>query len=301
MCRAAIGAVVLLSSGMAYYAPGSLQYIADWGDVDSEKRLAYGRMRPGGFIHCLEGRRLRTVERDYAMRARLTLLTTENELALFRSFAPDIPAACCGNGVDGNTFDPGADFAIPDDLHCRRFLVFVGMLDYYPNVDGICRFATEVFPVLRRRNPNIELFVVGRSPTREVQRLGVRDGIIVTGAVDDVRPYLARAQAVVVPLRIARGVQNKVLEALAMGKPVLASEEACATFHPVLPRGVVRCRSTEEYAAAVEALPPRSTPDPSIAASARTRFDWAVSLRPLIDALHAIAQERSDAGPSGRA
>jgi glycosyltransferase involved in cell wall biosynthesis len=175
------------------------------------------------------------------------------------------------------------------------------MLDYYPNVDGICRFATEVFPVLRRRNPNIELFVVGRNPTREVQRLAGRDGIIVIGAVDDVRPYLARAQAVVVPLRIARGVQNKVLEALAMGKPVLASEQACATFHPALPHGVVCCRSTEEYAAVVEALPARSTPDPSIAASARTRFDWAASLRPLIDALHAIAQERSDAGPSGPA
>ena len=290
--RAPIGAVVLLSSGMAYYAPTSLPYIADWGDVDSEKRLAYGRMRFGGLIHRLEGQRLRVVERDYAMRARMTFLTTDNELALFRSFAPDVPAACCGNGVDGTNFDPGASFAIPDGLRRRRFIVFVGMCDYYPNADGICRFAAEVFPTLRSRHPDIELFVVGRNPTGEVQSLAERDGVTVTGAVDDVRPYLAAAQGVVVPLRIARGVQNKVLEALAMGKSVLASKEVANTFHPDLPRGLICCRSAEEYAAAVDALPPGSAPDPSIVAAARARFDWAASLRPLIDALNAIAKER---------
>ncbi|MEO8716104.1 MAG: hypothetical protein ABI369_13925, partial [Acetobacteraceae bacterium] len=94
-----IGAVVLLSSGMASYAPETTPFLADWGDVDSEKRLQYAKVRANGIAHRLEGMRLRRVERDVASRARRTFLATENELGLFRSFAPGVPAGCAGNGV----------------------------------------------------------------------------------------------------------------------------------------------------------------------------------------------------------
>lgn len=295
--RFSIGAVILLSSAMAAYATDAVPFIADWGDVDSEKRLQYARLRFPGFVQRLEGLRLRQVERSYALRARRTFFTTPNELRLFQRIAPGAGLGCAGNGVASEFFDPAADIAIPDDLGRRRFLVFVGVLSYFPNSDGVCRFAEEVFPVLRRRDPELELLLVGRHPTRRVRRLARRDGVTVTGAVPDVRPYLAAARGVVAPLRIARGVQNKVLEALAMGKPVLASEEVCQTFRPDLPHGLVCCPTPAEYGRAVAALPPHAAADRAIAQAARARFAWTRNLEPLLAELAAIAREQKALHP----
>jgi polysaccharide biosynthesis protein PslH len=287
-----IGAVVMLSSSMASYAIDAVPLIADWGDVDSEKRLQYAKMRFPGFAQRLEGLRLREVERSHALRVRRTFLTTPNELDLFERIAPNAPLGCSGNGVDTEFFDPEADLAIPGDLKRRRFLVFVGVLSYFPNSDGVCRFAEEVFPLLRRNDPELELLLVGRNPTRRVMRLAQREGVTVTGAVPDVRPYLAAARGVIAPLRIARGVQNKVLEALAMGKRVLASEEVCRTFLPDFPHGVVRCLTPAEYSRAAAALPPHSAADMTIAKAARARFSWTRNLAPLVAELAAIERER---------
>ena len=287
-----IGAAIILSPPMGPYAPQSVPFIADWGDVDSEKWFQYAQMRFLGFAHRLEARRLRKVERDYALRSRRTFFVTANELDLFRRIAPDAPVGLCGNGVDTATFDPGAAFAKPADLTSRKFVAFVGVLNYFPNSDGVCRFAETVFPELRRRDPQLELFLVGRNPARSVMQLGKMDGITVTGTVDDVRPYLAAARAVIAPLRIARGVQNKVLEALAMGKRVLASDEVCRTFMPDLPKGIVCCRSADDYVRATAALPATSEPDMAIADAARRRFTWEASLDPLIAELDQIEHER---------
>ena len=276
-----IGAVVLLSSSMATYAPAGIPFLADWGDVDSEKRFQYGRMRLGGFAHRLEGRRLRDIERECALRARRTFLTTPNELALFESIAPRARLGCAGNGIDTDRFDPAAGFSIPPDLRRRKFLVFVGMLSYFPNSDGIGWFAETVFPGLRRKDPELELLIVGRNPGASVQKLNQQEGIEVVGEVPDVRPYLAAAHGVIAPLRIARGIQNKVLEALAMGKPVLASAETCQTFAPNVPAGITCCRSPEDYARAVQRLPAAGA-DRAIIAAARARFAWADNLAPLI-------------------
>lgn len=288
IARKRIGAVVLLSSGMASYAPETIPFIADWGDVDSEKRFQYGRTRLSGPIQMAEAKRLRRVEREVAMRARRTFLTTANELDLFRRIAPEASAARAGNGVDFAWFNPDARLDVPDELRRRKFLVFVGMLSYFPNGDGITYFAEAIFPVLRRRDPELELFVVGRDPPREVRRLGRLDGITVTGEVADVRPYLAASRGVVVPLRIARGIQNKVLEALAMGKTVLASREVCRTFLPELPRGIIACGSADDYTAAAVGLPGQAGSDARIVAATRARFDWPASLAPLLQELDAI-------------
>jgi polysaccharide biosynthesis protein PslH len=188
-------------------------------------------------------------------------------------------------------FDPDAGFPVPDDPQGRKFLVFIGMLSYFPNSDGICRFAETVFPELRRNDPELELFIVGRDPPRGVVRLASQEGITVVGPVDDVRPFLAAARAVVVPLRVARGIQNKVLEALAMGKTVLASKEICDTFRPDLPTGIVSCGSVADYADAISALPPTPHPDTAIVESTRLRFDWPERLSPLVTALRDIEQE----------
>lgn len=297
--RFPIGAVVILSSSMAAYAPddapGAVPFLADWGDVDSEKRLQYAQMRFPGFVQRWEGLRLRAVERSSAQRARRAFFTTPNELELFRQIAPDAALGCSGNGIDAGFFDPAGDFAIPDELRRRKFLVFVGVLSYFPNSDGVCRFAEEVFPLLRGNDPELELLLVGRNPTRQVMRLARRDSVTVTGGVPDVRPYLAAARGVVAPLRIARGVQNKVLEALAMGKRALASDEVCRTFLPDPPPGLVCCATPADYACAVTALPPDAAADPTIARATRARFSWARNLEPLLAELAAIEREHGSA------
>lgn len=290
-----IGAVVLLSSGMASFAPTTVPFFADWGDVDSEKRFQYAKTRWNGFAQRLEAERLRRVEREVASRARHTFLVTENELGLFRRIAPGVPASVSGDGVDFGWFDPWAPLRVMDDLRRRKFLVFVGVLSYFPNSDGICHFADMVFPKLRRHDPELELFVVGRDPTRAVLRLADRPGITVTGTVPDVRPYLAAARAAVVPLRIARGIQNKVLEALAMGKSVLASDEVCETFAPDVPFGVIRCGAAEDYQSAAAAFLRGAEPDTSIVAATRARFTWSGCLAPMLDALDEIERGVSPA------
>jgi sugar transferase (PEP-CTERM/EpsH1 system associated) len=289
--RHPIKAAVVLSSAMAPYVPRGLPYLADWGDVDSEKWFQYARMRVLGFAQRLEGGRVRQVERRYAIASRRTFLTTPNELQLFQRIAPEAPVGWSGNGVDTATFDPAGDFAVPEDLRRRTYLTFVGVMDYFPNSDGACWFADHVYSELCRRDPALELYLVGRHPARNVAQLGTRDGITVTGEVADVRPYLAAARAVIAPLRIARGIQNKVLEALAMGKTVLASDEVCRTFEPDVPPGVVRCVTAEDYARALAALPATAAADNAIADATRRRFGWSANLAPMIAELDAIERE----------
>jgi polysaccharide biosynthesis protein PslH len=277
-----IRAVVLMSASVVAYAPSGVPFLADWGDVDSEKRFQYARLRFPGFVQRLEAERMRMDERNAALQARRTFLTTRNELELFAAIAPGARTAVSGNGIDGEFFDPGLSSPVPAGLAGRRYLVFVGMLNYFPNVDGVLRFATRVFPMLRERDPALELLLVGRRPTRDVLRLGRQAGVTVVGAVDDVRPYLRHALAAIAPLRIARGIQNKVLEALAMGKWVLASPEVCQTFAPTLPDGVKRCDKPEDYLDALATLPPPMQLDAQVAEAARRRFSWSDSLDPIL-------------------
>jgi sugar transferase (PEP-CTERM/EpsH1 system associated) len=288
-----IDAVVLISSSSAAYVPDGVPFLADWGDVDSEKRLQYAAMRHPGFPHRLEGQRLRRIERDVALRAQRTFLTTKPELELFRKIAP-AAAACCGNGVDTEYFDASAVTALPA-LAGRRFIAFVGVMNYFPNTDAANWFATEVFPALRRRDPALELLLVGRNPTRGITRLGRQPGISVTGEVADVRPYLAGAHGVIAPLRMARGIQNKVLEALAMGKRVLASDPVWRAFAPDFPPGLVRCAGADDYLQAVADLPMGPEADPAIVQATRARFSWSAALAPLMAEL-----ERLEHGAAGQ-
>jgi len=128
-------------------------------------------------------------------------------------------------GVDLDRFSPGQAFASPFAT-AGPHLVFTGNMDYWPNADAVQWFAADVFPLLRHRYLGIEFHVVGANPGRDVLRIADTPGLHVTGRVPDTRPYMTHADACVVPLRIARGIQNKVLEAMAMGRPVVASPGA---------------------------------------------------------------------------
>lgn len=275
-----IRAAVSYTAVMAPYVPKGLPFVLDLTDVDSEKWYQYAAERKPGFLFGMEAARVRRLEKEQAARAHLTLLTTQAEETLFRSFAPGSPTAALENGVDFAYFDPAE---VKDDrgLSGRRYLVFVGSMDYYPNQQAAIEFVERVFPALRAQDAGLEFLVVGRKPSPRVLALAREPGVDVVGSVDDVRPYYRWAKAVAAPLSIARGIQNKVLEALAMDKPVLASEAVCRTFGERLPAGVKRCLSPADYGTLPEAA--------EIRRSARKRFSWKSNLEVLTEAVERAA------------
>jgi sugar transferase (PEP-CTERM/EpsH1 system associated) len=224
-------AAVVFSSAMAQYVPtnAGLRTLVDLVDVDSAKwtQYAHSRYWPWSWIYRREGRKLLEFERATVARAEHSFLVTEAEVALFLKHAPECAGRvdAVGNGVDAEFFSPAHALASPFAAD-ERALVFTGAMDYWPNIDAVTWFATAILPALIARQPAVRFYIVGTRPTPGVQALA-GERVVVTGTVPDVRPYLAHAAAVVAPLRVARGVQNKILEAMAMARPVVASA-ACA-------------------------------------------------------------------------
>ena len=271
-----VAGAVAYTTVMASFVPAGMPFVFDMTDVDSEKWRAYAGYRKPSLLFQTEAKRLAALEVREARRARVTLLTTGAEREVLLRLDAGLRCEVMENGVDFAFFDPER---CPDDasLAARRYLLFCGTLDYFPNAQGITAFAREVFPLLRGKDPRLELLIVGRNPAPRVLALASIPGVVVVGGVADVRPYYRHALATVVPLHIARGIQNKALESLAMGKPVLASETVCATFGARIPEGVQCCRRPEDYAA----LPAVR----DIRRSARQRFSWKKNLAVLEDAV----------------
>lgn len=225
--RVGFDAVVVFSGVMAQYTRGlrGVKTLVDFVDVDSAKWRDYAPEHawPMSWLYRREFRHLLGFEQRVAREAQCSFFVTDNEVALFRELSPGPPLrlAALGNGVD-------ADFFAPDPARANPFaagelpLVFTGAMDYWPNVDAVTWFVAEMLPALRERFPALRFHIVGRSPTPAVQALAGAH-VNVTGTVPDVRPYLQHAAAVVAPLRLARGLQNKVLEAMAMARPVVAA------------------------------------------------------------------------------
>ena len=226
------GAVVAFCSSMVQYlnvAPlRDVPALVDLVDVDSQKWLEYAAGARGlkRALYRCEGRRLRKLECSLPDRARAVTLVSQAEADLYRSFCPSDRIHAVANGVDLEYFDPDryepADSADAPAPSC----VFVGALDYKANVDGARWFCERVWPEIRRRRPDATFALVGSNPSTAARRLGELPGVKLVGPVPDVRPYLVKASLVVVPLQVARGLQNKVIEALAMGKAVVTSPQA---------------------------------------------------------------------------
>ncbi|HHC71680.1 MAG TPA: TIGR03087 family PEP-CTERM/XrtA system glycosyltransferase [Thiotrichales bacterium] len=230
--RKGIDVALIFSSPMAQYLMGEAArcpMVVDFVDVDSRKWMDYGERHRGipGWIYRREGRRLLDFERRVAEYAGVGVFVSEAEARLFHACAGDLNARvhAVENGVDTDFFSPRHDFGSPFEEDVAP-LVFTGAMDYWANQDAVVWFAREVFPAIRDAVPRARFWIVGARPGDEVRRLEQMEGVHVTGAVDDVRPYLAHAVAAVAPLRVARGIQNKVLEAMAMGRPVLATPAA---------------------------------------------------------------------------
>jgi sugar transferase (PEP-CTERM/EpsH1 system associated) len=201
----------------------TLPAVVDLVDVDSQKWLEYAAASrgPRAWLYRFEGQRLRRLEKALPTWASAVTLVGEAEADLYRAFCAEGPVHVVTNGVDLEYFHPCPD-------RSAEGCVFVGALDYRPNVDGAKWFCREVWPEIIRCRPETKLRLVGRRPTPAVRRLGDLPGVELVGQVPDVRPSLAAAAVVVVPLQIARGVQNKILEALAMGKATVASPQSLA-------------------------------------------------------------------------
>ena len=230
--RGGITHIVAFSGQMAQYIPADFdgRVIMDFVDVDSAKFRTYAeqdKRQPLNWVHAREARTLGAYEAEVARRVDASLFVSEAEAALFRNrsgLGPDDVRAV-ENGIDTDRFDP----AIASDTVGAgdgALAVFTGQMDYRPNIDAVRWFAVDILPLIRQRHPQARFAIVGRAPTDEVRALGKLPGVTVTGAVADVRPWLVAADAVVAPLLLARGVQKKLLEAMAMGRPVVASAAA---------------------------------------------------------------------------
>jgi polysaccharide biosynthesis protein PslH len=227
-----IAAVMTYSAQMAHFVPAlphGVRFLMDFVDFDSAKYAAYGAAGRGpmSWINRREGRMLLDFERATAARADLCAFVSEAEATLFRkaSGLGSDRVIAMENGVALDYFDPASDFE-PADHGAGPLIVFTGQMDYRPNIEAVESFARSAMPAIRSVHADARFAVVGRNPTPQVEALRQLPGVMVTGAVPDVRGWLAAADVVVAPLRIARGIQNKVLEAMAMARPVVASTQA---------------------------------------------------------------------------
>jgi len=196
--------------------------ILDFGDMDSQKWLDYSGFKPFPLSlgYRLEGVKLMREEKRLARRFDVSTCTTRAEFETLNEMRAARSTDWFPNGVDAEFFSPdGNDYD-------SQAICFIGRMDYYPNQQGMLRFCSDVLPLIREKRPDATLTIVGASPSQEIKNLGSIPGVTVTGTVDDVRPYVRRSALSVAPLDIARGTQNKILESMAMGVPVVASDIA---------------------------------------------------------------------------
>ena len=213
--------------------------ILDFGDMDSQKWLEYVRfkpllLKPG---YWLEGRKLLREEHRLAQAFEMCTATTRAEWETLESYGTGVPTDWFPNGVDAEYFSPDGESYDADTIS------FIGRMDYYPNQECMFDFCARVWPLLRARREKLKLLIVGANPSQSVRALENLPGVTVTGSVPDVRPYVRRSAVMVAPLNIARGTQNKILEAMAMGVPVVSSVVAAG--------GVDTASTPSEYAEAI--------------------------------------------------
>ena len=231
LASAPITRVLVFSSVMAQYAESSQlkRRIVDFVDVDSDKWMQYSAKKtwPLSWLYRREGRQLLRYEQQVANSADVSLFVSQAEASLFRKLAPAAArkTSFLNNGVDIDYFSPVHQFENPYPAG-SEVMVFTGAMDYWPNIDAVQWMAKEILPLIRASHPQAQFYIVGSRPSAQVQALAKLPGVTVTGTVPDVRPYLAHARCAVAPLRIARGIQNKVLEAMAMRMAVLVSPQA---------------------------------------------------------------------------
>jgi sugar transferase (PEP-CTERM/EpsH1 system associated) len=302
-----IDTIFVFSGQMAQFVPDDrpdLRFVMDFVDVDSAKFAAYAEAsrRPMRWLYRREARTLYEYERQTAMHADLSLFVSDAETRLFRTFAGigarDVRTL--ENGIDLAFFRPDADVAPlgADEAGEGPLIVFTGQMDYRPNIQAVTSFAADAFPQIRARHPDARFVIAGRNPSKAVLALEEQPGVLVTGAVVDIRAWLKAADVIVAPLRLARGVQNKVLEAMAMGKAVVASPAAFEGIDAQPGRDLLVADEAGEAEAVCSLIddPERAK---AIGLAARqlveARYGWDARLAPLAEMLGREEAQRPDA------
>ena len=304
LAHGAMAGVYVFSSAMAKYVmhAHAVPRVLDMVDVDSEKFTAYAQTArfPARAVWAREGRTLLAFERRAAAHFDHSLFVSEHEWQRFVTLAPETVrrTSWVSNGVDFDYFSPEQSFPLPF-VGEGADVIFTGRMDYWPNIDAVQWFAREVLPVLRQRVSASRFWIVGAAPSAEVRALAALPGVHVTGRVPDTRPWLAAADVVVAPLRIARGIQNKLLEAMAMARPVVATPEAFEGVQAVPGRDILLASGVDGTVQRIaEVLDGRHA---SIGSAARRAVEashqWSVTLRP-IDRLFATHDDIAQSKPS---
>jgi sugar transferase (PEP-CTERM/EpsH1 system associated) len=306
-----IDATIIFSSVMAQYVSsasgGTLPpMLVDFVDVDSAKWTQYATNRkwPLSWLYRREGERLLAYERAVAIRAQRSFFVTENETTLFREMAPESAnrIGVISNGVDADYFSPDPAFTSPfagSSVHLDEIpLVFTGAMDYWPNIDAVTWFVQRILPGLLRAWPQLRFYIVGRSPSPAVLGL-VSSSVVVTGTVPDVRPFLQHAAVVVAPLRVARGIQNKILEAMAMARPVVASQSCVEAIDARSGEDLISASDATDFVREIDALLKAPTHATAVGRSGRQRvlqtYSWDAHLGRLDKYLGDRALARGDA------
>jgi len=261
-------------------------------DVDSQKWFDYADAASGPkhALYSLEGHRVRKLERQIAGWAAAAFLVSPAECAVFDGFTHAGAGTVAMNGVDLDSFRP------QHDVPTRPICAFVGALDYFPNIDAALWFATDIWPTIRARKPEAEFHVIGRKPTPAVLRLNAIEGVRILADVPDVRPHLAGAALAVCPIRVARGLQNKVLEAMAMAKATLAAPAAIRAIRAEVGKDLLVPTTETEWVSNVCDLLDDPARRSGLGTAARrfveTHHHWDRCLQPLVSAILAAMPSR---------
>jgi len=260
-------------------------------DIDSLKWAQYARSSPPwkAWIYRHEARHLAAYEQRIGAAFDRLYVVSESEKNHFPGGTADADIHAISNGVDLEYFTPSPGLAQDTaDAPGVPRIVFTGVMDYWPNVEGVRWFVESVLPGIRAAVPGVQFFIVGSRPTADVRRLQ-GDGITVTGFVNDVREYVRSADVCVAPLRIARGVQNKILEAMAMGKAMVTTPQGHEGLQARVGEEIAVAEAPRDFAAAVIELLQHRDKAARIGASARRcverHYSWDQNLRALDDAL----------------
>ncbi|MES1970882.1 MAG: TIGR03087 family PEP-CTERM/XrtA system glycosyltransferase [Pseudomonadota bacterium] len=283
--RHSIDTIYVFSSQMAQYLPARprQRVIMDFCDMDSAKFASYAKSATGPMAWFMkrEAKLLFAHERAVAQRADASLFVSEAEADLFRSKTGAERVHVVENGIDTEFFDPTAQFKRIDTT--GALIVFTGQMDYRPNIEAVTWFVETILPHIQVRHPHARFAIVGRNPPDSVKALTKQPGVIVTGEVADVRGWIAAASVVVAPLKLARGVQNKVLEAMAMARPVVASTAAAQGIDH---GGTIRVGGTvgeiaEEVIAVLDDPAGSNAMGREARAQVQRRYSWDACLAPL--------------------
>ena len=273
--------VFVFSSAAAQFVQGRIRgktrLVTDFVDADAEKWRAYEAASQGlkRALYGAEFRRLIRYETEVAAGSSANIFVSETERKIFSRLVPGAADLhVVANGVDTDFFQPQPAFGAADP----GAIVFSGTMDYKPNIEAVSWFADDVLPLVRRRVTHAHLNIVGAKPAPAVLALAKRDGVTVTGSVPDMRPWLQQAEAIVAPLKIARGIQNKVLEGMAMARPVVTTPEALdgITARPGIDLLVARgaAEFADHLVTVLEARAPQSL-GPNARAAVIEHHSWA--------------------------